>query len=491
MMPIKDRDLLSVQEARDLVAAAKAAQKVLGAMGQAEVDTLVDAAARAAADSAERLAKMAHEETGFGKWRDKTLKNLFAAQTVTEAMRGLRTVGVLREDERRRLIEVAVPVGVIAGLIPSTNPTSTVIFKTLIALKAGNAIIFSPHPNARECIQETVRVLSEALAAAGAPKGLVSCMTVLTREGTSELMRHRDVALILATGGSEMVHAAYSSGTPAIGVGPGNTPAFIERTADVPTAVRRIIESKTFDYSTICASEQSVVADAPVERAVREEFARQGGRFLSPDEAARVASVIFNAAGKMNARLVGRSPQIIGEAAGVAVGPDVRVLLAEQSGVGRKFPFSQEKLCPVLAFYTEDGWENACERCLELLNYEGAGHTLAIHSQDERVVREFGLKKPVSRIIVNAGSSLGGVGGTTSLLPSLTLGCGAAGHNATSDNVGPLNLLNVRRVAWGLREIGELYPESLSPKGTGLDDPGMDALVGRIVDELAVRLGLD
>ena len=238
MMSIKDRDLLSVQEARDLVAKAKVAQKILGAMGQAEIDSLVEAAARAAADGAERLAKMAHEETGFGKWRDKTLKNLFAARDVAEAMRGLRTVGILREDKERRLLEVAVPVGVIAGLIPSTNPTSTAIFKTLIAVKAGNAIIFSPHPNAKGCIQETVRILSEALSAAGAPEGLVSCMTVLAREGTSELMRHKDVALILATGGSEMVHAAYSSGTPAIGVGPGNTPAFIERTADIPAAVR-------------------------------------------------------------------------------------------------------------------------------------------------------------------------------------------------------------------------------------------------------------
>ena len=218
---------------------------------------------------------------------------------------------------------------------------------------------------------------------------------------------------------------------------------------------------------------------------------RQGGRFLSPDESGRVASVIFNAAGKMNARLVGRSPQMIGEVAGVEVGPEVRVLLADQAGVGRKFPFSQEKLCPVLAFYSADGWENACERCLELLNYEGAGHTLAIHSRDEQVVREFGLKKPVSRVIVNAGSSLGGVGGTTGLLPSLTLGCGAVGHNATSDNVGPLNLLNVRRVAWGLREIGELYPASLSQEGGKVNAAGMDALVNRIVDELAVRLGLN
>lgn len=490
-MSIKDRDLLSVQEARDLVAKAKVAQKILGAMGQAEIDSLVEAAARAAADGAERLAKMAHEETGFGKWRDKTLKNLFAARDVTEAMRGLRTVGILREDKERRLLEVAVPVGVIAGLIPSTNPTSTAIFKTLIAVKAGNAIIFSPHPNAKGCIQETVRILSEALSAAGAPEGLVSCMTVLAREGTSELMRHKDVALILATGGSEMVHAAYSSGTPAIGVGPGNTPAFIERTADIPAAVRRIIESKIFDYSTICASEQSVVVDVPVEQAVRDEFVRQGGRFLSPDESGRVASVIFNAAGKMNARLVGRSPQMIGEVAGVEVGPEVRVLLADQAGVGRKFPFSQEKLCPVLAFYSADGWENACERCLELLNYEGVGYTLAIHSRDEQVVREFGLKKPVSRVIVNAGSSLGGVGGTTGLLPSLTLGCGAVGHNATSDNVGPLNLLNVRRVAWGLREIGELYPASLSQEGGKVNAAGMDALVNRIVDELAVRLGLN
>ncbi|ACZ18314.1 acetaldehyde dehydrogenase (acetylating) [Thermanaerovibrio acidaminovorans DSM 6589] len=483
-MQVRDRDLLSRQEARDLISAARAAQRELARMDQEQIDRLVRALANAAMEEADRLGRMAHEETGYGKPEDKALKNRFAALGVYEAIKDMRTVGIIGEDPKRRVIEVAVPVGVIAALIPSTNPTSTTIFKAMIALKSANGIVFSPHPSAKGCIMETVRILSRAVEEAGGPKGIFGCMSVLSPEGTQELMRSDQVSLILATGGSAMVKAAYSSGTPAIGVGPGNTPAFIDRTAHVPQAVSRIVASKTFDYSTICASEQSVVVDRKVEAQVREEFVRQGGYFLPPEDAERVARTIFLPSGLMNPRTVGRSPRHIAEMAGISIPEGTRLLLAEGGGVGKEYPFSQEKLCPVLAFYAEDGWEACCELCIRLLDFEGAGHTLAIHSNDMEVIRQFGLKKPVSRVIVNAGSALGAVGATTNLLPSMTLGCGAAGHNATSDNVGPLHLINVRRVAWGVREIEDLSaPGPREPGGRDLD-----RLVDRITEEILRRL---
>ncbi len=489
MTQLQDRDLLSVQEVRNLVAKAKEAQKRLASMSQGKIDELVAAVAEAACRHAERLGRMAQEETGFGKPEDKTLKNLFAAKSVYESIKDLRTVGIVREDTKNRMFEVAVPVGVIAGLIPSTNPTSTAIYKAMVALKAGNGIVFSPHPSAKGCILETIRVLSEAVCAAGGPEGIFGCMTIVTLEGTEELMHSKDVALILATGGSGMVRAAYSSGTPAIGVGPGNTPAFIERSADIPQAVRRIISSKTFDYSTICASEQSVVAEACIESVVRAEFEKQGAYFLPPEDAAKVARAIFTPSGGMNPRTVGKSPKFIAEKAGVAIPEGTKLLLADGMGVGKEYPFSHEKLCPALAFYSADGWEKCCELCIELLAFEGAGHTLAIHSSNDEVIREFGLKKPVSRVVVNAGSSLGAVGATTHLVPSMTLGCGAVGHNATSDNVGPLHLLNIRRVAWGVREIEDLRPAKQAGPAM-LNGDQLDRLVERIVEELAGKLKL-
>ncbi|MDI9370470.1 MAG: acetaldehyde dehydrogenase (acetylating) [Synergistaceae bacterium] len=481
------RDLLSVQEARDLVAGAKEAQRCLAAMSQAKIDELVEAVSVTCRHNSSTLGRLAHEETGFGRPEDKALKNFFASFNVYEAIKDLKTVGIIKEDREARMFEVAVPVGVVAGLIPCTNPTSTAIFKALIALKSGNAIVFSPHPSAKGCVRETVRLMSQAVESAGGPEGIFGCMSTVAREGTDELMRSKDVALVLATGGSDMVRAAYSSGTPAIGVGPGNTPAFIERSADIPLTVRRIIDSKTFDYSTICASEQSVVVESCIEREVREEFVRQGGHFLSREDAARVALAIFTPTGGMNPRTVGKPPGFIADAAGIEIPEGATVLLAEGMGVGADFPFSHEKLCPVLAFYSADGWEKCCEQCIELLAFEGAGHTLAIHSTNEEVIREFGLKKPVSRVVVNAGSALGAVGATTNLFPSMTLGCGAIGRNATSDNVGPLHLLNIRRVAWGVREI-EKRPGT---RVEGLDGEALDLLVERVTAKVAERLGLN
>jgi acetaldehyde dehydrogenase (acetylating) len=382
-------------------------------------------------------------------------------------------------------------VGVVAGLIPSTNPTSTVIFKSLIALKAGCAIVFSPHPGAKNAIGAAVNCIRGALVEAGVSPDLVSVLPTPTREATDALMKHKDVSLILATGGSAMVNAAYSSGTPAIGVGPGNGPSFIERSADIPLAVKRIFDSKTFDNGTICASEQSIVTESCIQKAVMEEVQKQGGYFLPPGDAEKVEKVLMGPTGTMNARLVGRTAEHIAKTAGINVPKGTRVLLAEETRVGPQYPYSKEKLMPVLGFYVEENWEKACERCIEILNWEGAGHTMSIHSQDERVIREFGLKKPVSRLIVNSPAALAGIGATTNLNPSLTLGCGAVGGNASSDNIGPLHLINIRRVAYGVRELEDIRPRDTgvsSPAASGVSDEAIDILVHKVLERITSSL---
>ncbi len=472
-----DRDLQSVQEVRNLVARAKAAQREFAACSQQQVDGVVRAIAYACAANAERLAKLAVEETGFGVWQDKVLKNLLGSAMTYESIRELKTVGILREDRERKIWEVAVPVGVVAALIPSTNPTSTAMYKTLIALKAGNAIIISPHPGAKNCTAETFRVIHQAAAAAGAPAGLVQCVTVPTQEGTAALLKNRDVGMILATGGEAMVRAAYCSGNPALGVGPGNGPSYIEKSADIPLAVKHIFDSKTFDNGTICASEQSIVTEHCIRDRVTAEAEKQGGYFMSPEESEKVGRFIMRANGTMNPKIVGRSAKVIAEMAGISVPAGTRVLISPQTTVGRDNPYSREKLCPILAFYVEENWESACARCIEILQNEGVGHTMTIHSEDMSVIREFALKKPVSRLLVNTPGALGGVGAVTGLQPALTLGCGAVGGSATSDNVGPMNLINIRRVAFGLRELEELRGSVSAPESTAGApvSPGQDS----------------
>lgn len=451
-----DMDLQSIQEVRDLIRDAKKAQEVFGTFDQRQVDQVVKAIAEACAANAERLAKMAVEETGFGVWQDKVLKNLLGSTITYESIKDMKTIGVIHEDGAKGIMEVGVPMGVIAALIPSTNPTSTVMYKTLISLKAGNAIVISPHPGAKNCILETVNVIQDAARKAGAPEGLIGVIRLTTMEATDALLKDPNIGVILATGGEAMVHAAYSSGNPAIGVGPGNGPSFIERTADIPEAVRRIFDSKTFDNGTICASEQSIVTEKCIEAQVVEEVKRQGGYFMDAAQSDKVARFILRDNGTMNPKIVGKSAQAIADMAGIQIPAGTRVLLSRQTEVSKKNPYTREKLCPLLAFFVEEGWQEACERSIQILQNEGVGHTMTIHSQDTDVIREFALKKPVSRLLVNTPGALGGVGGTTNLAPALTLGCGAVGGSATSDNITPMNLINIRRVACGVTELSDI-----------------------------------
>jgi acetaldehyde dehydrogenase (acetylating) len=451
-----DKDLISVQQARDLVEAAYKAQAEIVKFDQAKIDRICEAMSRAALREAARLGAMAVEETGFGIPDDKREKNRFAAEDVWNYFRGLRTVGVVSES--KDIVEIASPRGVVAGIVPSTNPTSTAIFKILIAIKSRNAVVLSPHPSAARCINESARVMREAGVKEGLPADAVGCMTTATIEGTEALMKHKQTAVILATGGIGLVRAAYSSGKPAFGVGPGNVPVFIEKSADVAQAVQNILTSKTFDNGTICASEQAVVCDAPIEKAVREQFKAQGAHFLSASEADQLGKIVVTPQRSLNPAIVGRSVEVIAKLAGLNVPPGTRCLIAEVAGVGREFPLSIEKLSPILAFYVADGLSRGAERCYEILRYGGMGHTAGIHTRSREAAVRFGSEMPASRIVVNSPTTHGAIGFSTALPPSMTLGCGSWGGNVTSDNVSPLHLLDIKRVAFEVRPVKSKRP---------------------------------
>ncbi len=489
-MQLIDKDLLSVQEVRELVSRAKKAQEKLAEMSAEQIDRIVKNIAQAGVRNAQRLAQMAHEDTGFGVVADKVIKNVFSSQGVYDAIKDVKAIGEIERDDKLRVKTIAVPVGVIAGIIPSTNPTSTTLYKAIISIKAGNSIVFSPHPAALRSILETVKVIRGAIAEAGGDEDLVGCITIPTMQAIDGLMKHKDTALILATGGSAMVRAAYSSGTPAIGVGPGNGPSFIERTADIPLAVKRIIDSKTFDNGTICASEQSIICEEDMKETIVTEMKKQGCYFLNENESKKLGEFILRANGTMNPEIVGRDVQTISKLAGLDIPQDRKVLVAMEDGVGRGHPYSNEKLAPILAFFTGKDYKEVCDISTVILRYEGAGHTFAMHTNNEDMVEYFSKRIPASRICVNTPSALGGVGATTGLLPSFTLGCGAIGGSATSDNVGPLNLINVKKVAYGIKELDEIKEglptceNGMCEMPTTLNDISVEEIVRLIVERL-------
>ena len=409
------------------------------------------AAAEAASDASLELAKLAVEETGYGVLEHKFLKNKFAAVEVYSSIKDMKTVGVIREVPEKKLYEIAEPVGVVAAVIPSTNPTSTAIYKILISLKARNTIVLSPSPGRPSGASWPLqKSCARAALAAGAPQGSIECMEHVSIEGTQELMRTRETSVILATGGMGLVRAAYSSGKPAFGVGPGNVPAYIESSADVVKAVRDVITGKSYDNGTLCCSEQALLCDEAISQQVRERVVAEGGAFLTVDQMRAVERVAIMPTRLANPQIVGKSATFIAEKAGVKVPVGTKVLVAELEGVGRDYPLSIEKLSPILAFYVVKDWRDGCERAKEILGYGGMGHTLSIHSQNRDIIMEFGLQKPAFRIIVNSPATHGAVGFSTGLAPAMTLGCGAYGGNITSDNITPLHLINIKRA--GVRD---------------------------------------
>jgi acetaldehyde dehydrogenase (acetylating) len=442
-----DKDLQSIQEARTLAAKAKEAQLEFKHYNQDQVDKIVKAMAEAGFKEAERLAKLAHDETGFGKVQDKIIKNQFGSKDVWESIKDLKTVGVIEVKKDGKVLKIAEPMGVVAALIPSTNPTSTAMFKAIISLKCRNGIVASPHPKAVNCTAEALRVVSDAAEKAGAPKGLIQCMTVPTIEGTDALMKDKNIGVILATGSGAMVKAAYSSGKPAYGVGAGNVPAFIEKTANYQKAVADIIFGTTFDNGTLCSSEQAMIVDRSIREKVIEEAKRNGCYFVNADEKRKLENKVARGA-KLNADIVGKPAAWIANYAGFSVPEKTTVLIAECDKVGKDEPLSIEKLSPMLAFYTVDGWLEGCHRCIELLEFGGIGHTMVIHSNDKEIIMKFALEKPAFRIVVNTPSSVGAVGYTTGLMPSLTLGCGTWGGSIISENVTAMHLMNVKTLAF-------------------------------------------
>jgi len=447
-MALADKDLLSIQEAREMALQAYEAQRTWAKASQAQVDKVCAAMAEAAFLASERLGRMAAEETGFGVPEHKKLKNEFASRRVWESIKEIKTVGVINYYADRKVYEIAWPMGVVAALIPSTNPTSTVMNKILISVKARNGIVVAPHPSAVRCCVETARVMIDAAVSAGAPKGLIGCLTQISLPGTQELMSHHRTAVILATGGSDMVRAAHSQGKPAYGVGPGNVPVYVDRSADIEKAARYIVASKAFDHSVICATEQAVVADRPIAGQLARLMEAEGGHFINGEQAEALRKTLFQPNGAIIPQSVGKSPQYLAALAGIQVPEHARILIARLTKVGREEPLSREKLTTVLGWYEADGWEAGCDRSVELIQFGGRGHSLVVHATDEKVIMAFGLEKPVFRIAVNTMATLGAIGLTTGIMPSMTLGSGGIGGSITGDNITVYHLFNVKSLAY-------------------------------------------
>lgn len=478
-----DQDLASIQEARETVSRAYEAWKVWSHASQADVDRVCAAMAEAGYQAAERLGRLANEETGYGIAAHKKLKNEFGSRVVWESIRDQKTVGVIRNDPDHRLVEIAWPMGVVAALVPSTNPTSTAFFKTLIAVKARNAIIFSPHPSAKRCIYEAVQTMALAAENAGAPAGLIGCLQQISLPGTQELMSHRNTALILATGGAAMVKVAHSCGKPAYGVGPGNVPVYVDRSADVERAARYIIASKAFDCSTICAAEQAVVADRPVAHRLAERMRAEGAYFTTPQETALLRQTLFRPDGSMNTDVVGKPAAFVAAYAGFSIPAETRVLVTPLLKAGRAEPLSHEKLTTVLGWYEVEGWEQGCETSISLIQTGGCGHTQIIHASDERVILAFGLEKPVFRILVNTMGALGAIGLTSGLIPSLTLGSGGVGGSITGDNITAYHLINIKRLAYEtVPPPAEVFSAGEKPAGPAFDE--IEGVVRQVIHDL-------
>lgn len=451
MMKI-DKDLISVQQVRDLLPRAVEAQKKFAAYSQERIDTICKAVVDVAYREATRLAKLAVEDTGMGNYEDKITKNQFASRDIWSEIKDWKTIGILEHDKRKKVITIGEPMGVVAAIIPTTNPTSTTIYKTLIALKSGNAVIGSPHPNAVKCTFETFEIMRKTAEQAGAPEGLISCIEMPSMEGASLLMKDPRIAIILATGGPGIVRAAYSSGNPAIGVGAGNTPVYIESSANIEKAARDVVTGKSFDNGLICSSEQTLITDKKIYDSVKKEMIRCQAYFVTPEEKEKLQNLMI-IDGHLNTKIVGQSAVKIAEMAGLTAPRGTRILVAEVKAAGSSEPLTQEKLSPVLTMLAVDNHYLAIQRAIEINQYGGLGHTAAIHTADEKIAIEYGMKVRVSRIVVNSPAVHGAVGNTTDLIPSLTLGCGTLGGNSISDNIHPLHLINRKRIAWETKPI--------------------------------------
>jgi acetaldehyde dehydrogenase (acetylating) len=460
------------------------AWRIWSKASQEQVDRVCEKMAEAAYLSAGYLGQLAHEETGYGVAQHKRLKNEFAAEHVWNSIKNIKTVGVVNHNPITRVYEIAWPMGVIAALTPSTNPTSTVIYKILIAIKARDAIVIAPHPSATRCSFTAASLMAKVAEDNGAPNGLISCMQNVSLQGSNELMNHKNVALILATGGTPMVRAAHSMGKPTYGVGPGNVPVYVDRSADLAKAAKYIVASKAFDFSTICATEQAVVADRPIAKQLQALMELEGAFFTDDQQTNKLRDLIFNKDGSMNTSVVGKSAGYIAKLAGLAIPQGTNILVTKLTKTGYEEPLSREKLTTVLGWYVEDGWEAGCERCIELIQFGGRGHSLVIHATDEKVIMAFGMEKPVFRIAVNTMGTLGAIGLTTGVMPSLTLGAGGVGGSITGDNISTYHLFNIKRLAYETSEP----PLSVFPRkddaNARFSSQEIEKIVQRVVEDV-------
>ncbi|MBS3995204.1 MAG: aldehyde dehydrogenase family protein [Alkaliphilus sp.] len=463
-MNIIDNDLLSIQEARILAENACEAQKKLATFSQKKLDEIVECMAEEVEKYARELAMMSCDETDYGKWQDKYIKNRFVCKHLRESLKEMCCVGIICENREKKTMDIGVPMGVIVALCPATSPVSTTIYKAMIAIKAGNAIIFSPHPRAKNTIAKALDIMISAAERCGLPEGALSYLHLVTLGGTNELLNHNATSLIINTGVPSMIKSIKNSGKPVIYGGNGNGPAFIERTADIGQAVRDIISSKTFDYGIVSAAEQSVVVDRCIAAEVKLEFQNNGAHFLTEEEAQKLWPLFSRADSSIDPEMIGKSAQELAKRAGFCVPDGVTVLISEQKNIYHSNSHSKEKLCPVLDYYVENDWMHACEKCIELLISERNGHTLVIHSNDEDVIRQFALKKPVARVLVNTPATFGSMGATTSLFPAMTLGSGSAGVGITTDNVSPMNLIYIRKVGYSVRKAEEFTNGEITGK---------------------------
>jgi len=454
---LQDKDLLSIQEVRTKVERAHQAWQKYRNFTQEQVDAVVERMAAAARLNARRLAELAVEETSYGNAKDKYIKNLLTSDWLPRRMRGMKTVGVLRELPEDKIVEIGVPLGVVAAILPTTNPTSTAIYKILISLKAGNAVVLSPHPRAHQCTCATAGILYKAAIEAGAPEDLIQCVDTATLEGTNALMRHEKVSAILATGGAGMVKAAYSSGKPAFGVGPGNVPVLVDASADLDDAVAKIVAGKSFDYGTVCSSEQAIVAEASLRDRILSGLKAAKAHICTDAQKEALGKLLVTQNWTVNPQCVGQAPAKLARMAGFEVPADTSILCAEVAGVGKQHPLSMEKLSPVLALFFVADFPAALETCHALLRFGGMGHTAVIYSKNEARTREYGLRMPAMRVLVNTPAPQGSTGITTNVFPSMTLGCGAMAGNITSDNVGPQHLMNIKRLSYVVRKPEEAF----------------------------------
>lgn len=455
---IMDADLASIDQARRAVERAHEASRIFRGFDPSRIDAIVDAMARAVEVESARLGALAADETGYGNAEDKRIKNLFNSLGVAEWLREVKTLGILWQDPTTRVMAIGEPMGVVAALIPVTNPTSTVIFKVLSAVKAGNAVVCAPHPRAVRSGAETTAVMSAAAAELGAPDGLIQCLSEVTQEGTAELMGHRRTSVVMATGGSAMVRAAYSSGKPTLAVGPGNVPVYVHESKrhDLAEVADQILTSKAFDFGTACVAEQACVVDRSIAAQLRAEFRAAGGYFCTSSEADRLGTVLFDQRGAINPETVGKSAATLAELAGFGVPPKTRVLVSPESEVGPNRPLSAEKLDPVLAWYEVRDADEGYQVCEQILRFGGIGHSLAVHSDDADVVSTF-ARLPAHRVLVNQPSLIAGMGYSSAIEPSFMLGTGTGSGSIVSDNVTALHLINIKRVAYESRPWRSIY----------------------------------